>query len=177
MVLAGSTPQIGQDRGLKMLQASGIVLANIREEAISRWSPGSQTAQHGPVFQNEAPQQLGIVLPRSVADVHRAPAHGARGRVQGSGLVLTVKHVPIRQAYLADEERVVRHVDQMHRVTLRPTGVEIVARPGHGRYLVAVQILRRVTHTIEAGVPLLSSSANLAETDFSRARVYARAMR
>ena len=87
-----------------------------------------------------------------VGNVDGAAADGARGGVERADFVERVEHVPVREADLADEDRVVRDVDQMGGVRLGARRVEVVGGARHRRALVRVQVLGRVAHAVDAVV-------------------------
>ena len=55
-----------------------------------------------------------------------------------------VKHVPIRQADLSYEQRIVRNVDQMYGVGFRLVGEKVFGSAGDGSGFVSIQIFGRM---------------------------------
>ena len=136
--------------GVPHLERAHAVGAHVCKQAVARRSARPLRAQRRAVAQHESAQQRGVVLARRVRDVDGAAADGARRRVQRSHLVPRVEHVPVGQADLAQEERVVRDVDEVHRVRVRAARVEVVGRARDARRLVVVEVLRRVAHAVDA---------------------------
>mmetsp|Transcript_391 Transcript_391/g.1145 ORF Transcript_391/g.1145 Transcript_391/m.1145 type:complete len:247 (+) Transcript_391:466-1206(+) len=134
------------------LQRTTSIARDVLEQAVTSRSPSASASQHVARRQHELTQDVEIVLPRVIAHVHRTTADGARGGVQRPRFISALEHIPVRQHYFTHEDGVVHYVGNVHRVTRFIRRVEIVARSRHGARLEVVNVLCRVTHTVNNAV-------------------------
>ena len=110
------------------------------------------TSKHASRGKDESVQDVKVVLARVVAHVHGTPTDRARGGVETARDVFTLKHVPIRDDYLAHEDGVVHDVGDVDCVARLFGVIKIIARASQSSRFVVINVLRGVTHAIDDAV-------------------------